>query len=159
MKRVIQEYGSMAIAILGCVLAIGYLMHGIYLGTSGEQTKGIMSAIGKEATFKEDATTPIRGNIVQDNSTEKEILVRCKKAILEQENTKVEDIFFAEYQGKKCPIKIQHIYNSAGEDIVKEPGVIFGDDVLCLRTPGNYSICIVVKEDRSTKKIFDLYVI
>ena len=159
MKRVIQEYGSMAIAILGCVLALGYLMYGIYLGTSGEQTKGIMSAIGKEATFGEGATTPIRDNLVQDNSTEREILLQCKKAILEQDNTKVEDIFMAECQGKQCPIKIQHIYNSAGEDIVKEPGVILGDDVLCLRAPGNYSICVVVKGDRSVKKFFDIYVI
>lgn len=158
MKRVVQEYGSMAIAMIGCIAAITFLVAGVYTGTSGTKTRGLMAALGKEATFREQDTTPVRGGLIEEESEQENILVRCQQVVFAGQEMDINELFPVEGEKEKYPLKIQHIYNSGGEDVLREKEIVLKENRLCIGTPGWYNIYVLVRADKKVQKVFKIYV-
>lgn len=157
MKQVFQEYGSMMLAMMVSVITVGLLSFGLYQGSKGERTQGLLQAIGKEAAFGEVDTAPVREDIVTEGKRT-DVTLSCQTVLKTGQTKKLSDIFKAWEDGKSVPVYLLHIYNERGEDVLHNGEVWQEGNDICFRHAGNYFVNLKIKTKRDVRKSIPLYV-
>lgn len=164
MNRLFSAYGKLVLGILTATIAIGLLTTGAYMGTSGLTTNGIMPALGKEASIKQEDTAKNRTGpeLANMSTAPASTKLNCSGVIM-QEGVQVEvsDLFSASNaDGVELPVRILHVTDDSGKELINnaDGDIILADNILIVNKSGMYHFTVRATAEKSVTKIFDIYV-
>lgn len=159
MKDFLSEYSGVLIAALLGGIVITLLFKGSFFGSEGNETTGIMGAVGNEAIIKEDDLTDNReDHDLAGINNASSIKVTCTGVVRAETPTDINTLFLAKDGEKDITVSVVHIYDNSGKDILNTDKASVTGNQVTVKNAGRYKFSVKAYSKTSCIKNFDVMV-